>query len=46
MDEAGYDLKNYGMQTLVVEGARPPADYFTLSVSNYTHTSSKFGQGL
>ena len=22
MDEAGYDLKNYGMQTLVVEGAR------------------------
>ena len=23
MDEAGYDLKNYGMQILVVEGARP-----------------------
>ena len=23
MDEAGYELKNYGMQTLVVEGARP-----------------------
>ena len=36
MDEAGYGLKNYGMQTLVVEGA----------ISNYTYTSSKFGQGL
>ena len=23
MDEAGYDLKNYGMQTLIVEGSRP-----------------------